>query len=157
MLIGKEQCCCCCFLLGWCSIKTIFTSTTTNTFERSQWSCTTCSCQSRQCIRITQSNSCSNWSNLCRTSQWIEKQRWSFVQVREREKKSSTRNWFFFVWFSRETYLLALKNCLTAVASKVSDDVKKQIEQALVSCQSNENDLVRQLASNCKEILLSVH
>ena len=58
---------------------------------------------------------------------------------------------------SRETYLLALKNCLTAVASKVSDEVKKQIEQALVSCQSNENDLVRQLSLNCKEILLSTH
>lgn len=58
---------------------------------------------------------------------------------------------------SRETYLLALKNCLTTVASKVSDEMKKQIEQALVSCQSNENDLVRQLALNCKEILVSAH
>ncbi|CAF1278175.1 unnamed protein product [Adineta ricciae] len=55
----------------------------------------------------------------------------------------------------KETYLLALKNCLTAVASKLSDDVKKQTEQSLTNCQTNENDLVRQLASNCKEILLS--
>ncbi|CAF3563233.1 unnamed protein product [Rotaria sp. Silwood1] len=55
----------------------------------------------------------------------------------------------------KETYLLALKNCLTAVASKISDDVKKQTEQSLVTCQSNESDVVRQLASNCKEILLS--
>lgn len=75
---------------------------------------------------------------------------------------SSTKIPFFFstlhrVFPCRETYLLALKNCLTAVASKVSDDMKKQVEQALVSCQSNENDLVRQLASNCKEILLSAH
>jgi hypothetical protein len=33
--------------------------------------------------------------------------------------------------------------------------MKKQTEQSLVNCQSNENDIVRQLASNCKEILLS--
>ncbi|UJR36911.1 hypothetical protein I4U23_029624 [Adineta vaga] len=55
----------------------------------------------------------------------------------------------------KETYLLALKNCLTAVASKLSDDVKKQTEQSLNNCQTNESDIVRQLASNCKEILLS--
>ncbi|CAF0894416.1 unnamed protein product [Rotaria sordida] len=55
----------------------------------------------------------------------------------------------------KETYLLALKICLAAVGSKISDDVKKQTEQSLINCQSNENDIVRQLASNCKEILLS--
>jgi len=55
----------------------------------------------------------------------------------------------------KETYLLALKNCLTVVASKISEDIKKQTEQSLVNCQSNESDIVRQLASNCKEILLS--
>jgi len=60
-----------------------------------------------------------------------------------------------FSFSSRETYLLALKNCLTSVVSKISDEVKKQTEQALGNCQSNESDLVRQLASNCKEILLS--
>jgi hypothetical protein len=55
----------------------------------------------------------------------------------------------------RETYLLALKTCLTAVASKISEDIRKQTEQSLLNCQSNESDVVRQLASNCKEILLS--
>jgi len=53
----------------------------------------------------------------------------------------------------KETYLLALKNCLNVVASKISDDVRKQCEQALINLQSNESDLVRQLASNCKEML----
>ncbi|CAF1165471.1 unnamed protein product [Adineta steineri] len=37
----------------------------------------------------------------------------------------------------KETYLLALKNCLTAVASKLSDDVKKQTEQSLSTSESN--------------------
>jgi len=65
-------------------------------------------------------------------------------------------NFLFNIFFSyRETYLLALKNCLTAVGSKISEDVKKQTEQSLVNCQTNESDVVRQLASNCKEILLS--
>ena len=55
----------------------------------------------------------------------------------------------------RETYLLALKNCLTAVGSKISDDVRKQTEQALVSLQSNDSDPVRQLAQSCKEMLVA--
>jgi hypothetical protein len=60
-----------------------------------------------------------------------------------------------FYFYFRETYLLALKNCLTVVASKISEDMKKQTEQSLINCQSNESDIVRQLASNCKELLLS--
>ncbi|CAF1604518.1 unnamed protein product [Rotaria magnacalcarata] len=55
----------------------------------------------------------------------------------------------------KETYLLALKNCLAAVASKLSEDMKKQTEQSLINCQSNESDVVRQTALSCKEILLS--
>jgi len=53
------------------------------------------------------------------------------------------------------TFLLALKNCLTAVGPKLSDDLRKQTDQSLVNLQSNESDVVRQLATNCKEILSS--
>jgi hypothetical protein len=72
-------------------------------------------------------------------------------------KKSFFFNNSYIFFYYRETYLLALKNCLTAVGTKISEDVKKQTEQSLVNCQTNESDVVRQLASNCKEILLSTN
>ena len=140
--------------LGGRPTETVLTSTSTHSSQRSERPGPSSARESRHCSRIAQSNSCSHRSDLCWTSQRTEDERRSIVQVRENQHR---RHDPYVLPISRETYLLALKNCLVAVGSKISDDIRKQTEQALISLQGNESDLVRQLASNCKESLWDRH